>query len=291
MLDFFSTPWKFGTIGFGILSLALVGKVVIQNHTIGDLRDEIKICTANLTTSQDNEKRLEGAISDQNAAIKSLSDESVSRLAAANAELVEAKKQTRDAQMRAGALLKTPIRFAWRLTWGVLGSRYARFSSFVRGPAAIRTYLRGEWRGLGHNPLGAWSVLALLTLPLVMVATGLFANDDVAFRGLLAGHVSASVSEQLTVLHGRLFDVFLVLIGLHVAAIVFYVRFKREDLLGPMLHGEKTVDEQEESPAAEPVPAWRLVLALVLALAVLAGVLAAEPAPPKPSPEHVVPDW
>jgi hypothetical protein len=107
---FLPNPWKYGTIGFGVLSLLLVGKVVVQNHTIGDLRDEITVCAANLTTSQDNEKRLEGAISDQNAAIKSLSDESASRLATANAALIEAKKQTRDAQMRAGVLLKTPIR-------------------------------------------------------------------------------------------------------------------------------------------------------------------------------------
>lgn len=110
MIDFLSAPWKLGTIAFGALSLGLCAKVVILNHQNGNLRDQLTVAQANLVTAQDNEKRLESAISDQNAAIKRLSDESSRRIAQSEAALAEAKRQTREAQMRAGALLKTPIK-------------------------------------------------------------------------------------------------------------------------------------------------------------------------------------
>ena len=67
---------------------------------------------------------------------------------------------------------------SFRLAWGFLGTNYARFSTFVRGPAAIRAYLRGQWQGLGHNPLGALSVLALLAVVSLQMGSGLFANND-----------------------------------------------------------------------------------------------------------------
>ncbi len=70
---------------------------------------------------------------------------------------------------------------AFRLVWGFLGSTYARFSQFVRGPNAIKAYLRGQWQGEGHNPLGALSVLAMMATLLLLVLTGLFANDDICF--------------------------------------------------------------------------------------------------------------
>lgn len=110
MINPLTIPWKIGTIAFGVLSLGLVGKVVIQNHQISGLRDDLVVAQANLVTAKDNEKRLEGAISDQNAAIKRHMDESERRIALSEAALAEAKKQTRDAQMRAGVLLKTPIK-------------------------------------------------------------------------------------------------------------------------------------------------------------------------------------
>ena len=67
----------------------------------------------------------------------------------------------------------------FRLVWGLIGSTYARFSQFVPTPAKLKAYLQGEWRGVGHNPLGAFSVFGLLALVGIQVATGLFANDDI----------------------------------------------------------------------------------------------------------------
>lgn len=89
----------------------------------------------------------------------------------------------------------------FRVVWGFVGAPTARFSQFVRGPAAIRSYLRGEWKGIGHNPLGALSVLALIALTAAQVGTGLFANDDISFQGPLADLISKEWSDQSRGLH------------------------------------------------------------------------------------------
>ncbi|MGL5632902.1 MAG: cytochrome b/b6 domain-containing protein, partial [Azovibrio sp.] len=73
----------------------------------------------------------------------------------------------------------------FRVVWGFVGSTYARFTSFFPTPARILAYLRGEWSGLGHNPLGSLSVFALLGLVGLQAVLGLFSNDDIAFRGPL----------------------------------------------------------------------------------------------------------
>ena len=172
---------------------------------------------------------------------------------------------------------------AFRLAWGFLGSTYARFTHFVRGPAAIRDYLQGRWRGLGHNPLGALSVLAMLAVLAGQLATGLFANDDIAFNGPLYNLVSKELSDRLTSLH-RL-NVWLIgtLVALHLAAIAFYLRVKKEDLLRPMLRGWKErADQREESLSGGGPIAF--IVALFIAAAAVWGVSGAWiPAPPPPS--------
>jgi len=127
---------------------------------------------------------------------------------------------------------------AFRLIWGFVGGRYARFTQFVRGPATVRAYLRGQWQGLGHNPLGALSVLALLAALGFQAVSGLFTNDDIAFEGPLARYVSGWLSSLLTTLHRGNEKVILLLVALHLAAIAFYRLARRHDLIGPMLHGD-----------------------------------------------------
>src|SRR5690606_20858784 len=78
----------------------------------------------------------------------------------------------------------------FRLLWGLVGPRYARFSQFVKGPAATLRYLRAPRRMAGHNPLGAWSVLALLLAVGVQTTTGLFATDGIFTEGPLASRIS-----------------------------------------------------------------------------------------------------
>lgn len=180
---------------------------------------------------------------------------------------------------------------AFRLAWGWVGSTYARFSSFVRGPATVMAYLRGRWHGEGHNPLGGWSVLALLLLPLAMVLTGLFANDDVDFRGMLADRVSAGTSETLTRLHSRLFDVLLILIGLHLAAIAFHAVLKRQNLLRPMITGYRSLREGESGTPCQGGGWLALLGALAVAVAALAGVFALVPEPSTLPVDYTPPDW
>jgi cytochrome b len=179
---------------------------------------------------------------------------------------------------------------AFRLAWGFLGSTYARFTTFVRGPGAIRVYLQGKWRGLGHNPLGALSVLGMLAVLVAQLATGLFANDDIAFNGPLYDLVNKEISDRMTTLH-RL-NAWLIggLVALHLAAIAFYVRVKREDIVRPMLRGWKARSDQQEESLSGGGPV-AFIVALLIALAAVWGASGAWiPAPPPPPPS-AAPDF
>ena len=165
---------------------------------------------------------------------------------------------------RAGLLIIGLLVF--RIVWGLVGTTHARFASFVRGPATIRAYLKGEWLGPGHNPVGALSVLAMLGLLSVQAATGLFANDDVAFEGYLYPLVSAAASERITGVHKLLEPVLILLVLLHLGAIAFYTRIKKESLVLPMITGGKEV------PMATPASRGGGLFAFILATLIAAGV-------------------
>lgn len=203
---------------------------------------------------------------------------------------------------RAGLLTIGLVSF--RIVWGFLGSPTARFANFVRGPAAIRSYLRGEWRGVGHNPLGALAVLALLALAATQVATGLFANDDIAFQGPLADLVSKEWSDHWRAIHVQLFYGLAAVVALHVGAIVFYLRVKRQNLIKPMLTGWQQSDPQIPAPVTAPVPAsarprhGRAALAFLVASAVASTTVAAAsgaflpvPAPLEAPPPAAAAAW
>ncbi|HET9459773.1 MAG TPA: cytochrome b/b6 domain-containing protein [Sphingomicrobium sp.] len=164
----------------------------------------------------------------------------------------------------------------FRLLWGLFGSSTARFANFVRGPRAVADYLRGRWRGIGHNPLGALSVVALLALLSAQVGLGLFASDeDGLVEGPLAHLVSLGTSETAAELHEELFDILLILIGLHIAAVLFYHLIRRKNLVGPMITGRAVVD-----PPAEPMRPgrwWVAALCLIAAIALSRWVLAGAP--------------
>jgi cytochrome b len=149
---------------------------------------------------------------------------------------------------------------AFRLVWGVAGSTHARFASFLPTPSQLLAYVKGSWRGIGHNPLGALSVIALLSVLALQAGSGLFSNDDIAFTGQLAGLVDEELSHQLTSWHHQLANVVFVVLGLHVVAIVFYVRVKKQNLVKPMVTGWKNV------PLGTPAPRQGSAAALLLAL-------------------------
>lgn len=168
----------------------------------------------------------------------------------------------------------------FRLIWGVIGSSYARFAVFVRGPRAILAYLLGRWRGLGHNPLGALSVLAMLGMLFAQAMTGLFANDDIAYSGYLASRVDADLSARITSIHQLLEKLLMALVALHIGAIAYYARVKKQNLVKPMLTG--WAEGRPEWSAKGGGLAAFLVSLLIAALAVGAASGALQPPPPPP---------
>jgi cytochrome b len=163
---------------------------------------------------------------------------------------------------------------AFRVAWGLVGGRWSRFASFVPTPGRLARHLRGtaapgERLDVGHSPLGALSVLAMLGVLAVQVGTGLVADDEIASVGPLNRFVAVDTGLAATGWHTTWGQwAVLGLVGLHVAAIVVY-RLRGTDLLRPMLGGDKPLPA--DTPASADGPAARL-LALVLATA--AGVLA-----------------
>ncbi|NWO05443.1 MAG: cytochrome b/b6 domain-containing protein [Alteromonadaceae bacterium] len=157
---------------------------------------------------------------------------------------------------------------SFRLVWGVAGSTYARFTRFVRGPGAVMAYLRGQWQGVGHNPLGALSVLALIGLFGFQATTGLFSNDDIAFDGPLASLVSSDWSSTLSSWHRQAEWYLYGLVALHVLAVMFYTHVKKDNLVRPMITGRKPVETEQAEDAKGG--GW---LAFVVAVAIAAGVV------------------
>lgn len=127
----------------------------------------------------------------------------------------------------------------FRLYWGFVGSSSARFNQFIKGPSSIFRYVRGgSSESLGHNPLGALSVVALLLLLLTQITLGLFAVDvDGLESGPLSHWVSFEAGRACAEWHDTVFDILVWVIGLHVAAVLFYVVFKKQNLITAMLHG------------------------------------------------------
>jgi cytochrome b len=175
----------------------------------------------------------------------------------------------------------------FRLAWGFAGPRYARFAQFVRGPATTLRYARSLLGRVpassapgypGHNPLGALSVLALLAACGLQGATGLFATDDIASAGPLARYVSNAMVGRLTGAHDVGETALYVLLGLHLLAIAFYRWVKREDLVGPMITGDKVLPENQTAPGraqdADDRGVWpRAALLLGLSLALVCFVV------------------
>lgn len=146
------------------------------------------------------------------------------------------------------------VLIGFRLIWGFMGSRHARFASFVRGPSAVMASLKGAPTGLGHSPLAALSVLALLGAVGFQAVTGLFTSDDIAFEGPLAVRVSGKVSHWLTELHEGNESVLIALIALHLAAVAWYTLVKRRTLIKPMITGDAPIPVQapQNSAGGEP---------------------------------------
>ncbi|WP_442755744.1 cytochrome b/b6 domain-containing protein [Methylocystis sp. JAN1] len=181
----------------------------------------------------------------------------------------------------------TIVLVAFRVVWGFVGTRHARFFNFVEGPMGVLRYVSAVGRGrrtryAGHNPLGALMVLALLLLMGAQAAFGLFGDDEIFNSGPLAALVSKEHSLLLTSFHRKLFYVILAAVGLHVAAIAAHVAVKREPLVQAMIHGSKP---SHLVSSEEAISSSRGGLALFLIVAIAAALLVGLQLAPAPSLE------
>ncbi len=163
----------------------------------------------------------------------------------------------------------------FRLLWGFVGGRWSRFASFFYGPGSVVAYLRGRAdpnHVIGHTPLGALSVFAVLAVLASQVATGLVADDEISAAGPLTRFVSGDLVSLATGWHkGAGKTIVIALVSLHVLAVLFYVLVKRHRLVRPMVSGDKLITSARSQVAPSRDDAASRGLALVL-FAVCAGL-------------------
>jgi cytochrome b len=168
--------------------------------------------------------------------------------------------------MRLGQVVLALLVF--RIVWGLVGGRWSRFTSFLYAPGTVLRYLRGDHRSgdhfeVGHSPLGAFSVFALITLLLVQVGTGLVADDEIATTGPLNRYVASATGLLATGWHKHWGQwILLGLVALHVVAIVVY-KLRGKNLVTPMLTGDKPLPA--DVPASTDSLATRGLAAVVMA--------------------------
>lgn len=170
----------------------------------------------------------------------------------------------------------------FRLIWGFVGTTYARFGQFLKGPGKVLSYAKtvtdaNSPEHAGHNPMGGWMVIALLVLVALQGISGLFIGDDIINNGPYYDAVAEATRDTMNAIHHTAFNILLAAIALHIAAVIFYARFKKQLLVPAMLHGKKATNEPGISSS-------RLILALILVLLVT-GIMyyVIEIAPPAPA--------
>ena len=157
----------------------------------------------------------------------------------------------------------------FRLVWGFSGPTHARFVNFLPSLSALESYSKGEWQGLGHNPFGALAVIALLAVLAILVTTGLFANDDIAFEGPLFNWVDKDFSDKLSGWHDWSVKPLLILLALHLSAIGFYLLVKKINLVKPMLIGKQEIPKALEAESITAFSLLHLLIGLLTAIIVV----------------------
>ncbi|MAB11460.1 cytochrome b/b6 domain-containing protein [Hyphomonas sp.] len=189
-----------------------------------------------------------------------------------------AENHMMDWHRRMGMILVGLVTF--RLAWGLLGPRTARFTSWQLGPGAMLGYLKSLKRGVhkpsfGHNPIGTLSVIAMLAALCVQLGTGLFAVDvDGLESGPLSTLVSFEAGRQAAEIHEISFNILVALIGLHVAAVAVYLIFFKDNLVRPMVTGRRaSADFEAGETLADNRLSWlRLAIAVAVAFAAMWGI-------------------
>lgn len=162
----------------------------------------------------------------------------------------------------------------FRIAWGFVGSTHARFRDFIYAPRAIIEFLktlprREASRFAGYNPLGGLSVLLILVCIALQISTGLFANDDIVTEGPLYKWVSKGTSDVLTTIHSYNFYVILALVSIHIAAVLFHLFYKSENLLAPIFTGNKLLPQDAASAHARDAGSGLALLVIGIAALVV----------------------
>lgn len=173
-----------------------------------------------------------------------------------------------DLHMKLGYFILGLVIF--RMIWGFVGTKHARFGSFFPTPKRIRDYLSTNRSSqnhqyAGHNPLGSLMVFLMLSLVFLQAVSGLFIDDDIFSSGPYYGQLGDQVGEIMSFIHHNAFDVMIFAIALHIAAILYYRFAKQTDLVTPMITGKKPEDSVKEKDA---IAHSKIGLALLLGLAV-----------------------
>lgn len=165
----------------------------------------------------------------------------------------------------------------FRITWGLWGASTAQFQHFVPSPMTLWRYLKNELPQdvihIGHSPLGALSVIALLLAIGVQATTGLVADDEIFITGPLIDYVNSSTSSWATSIHVKNADILLALIVLHLAAIISYLVFKKDNLIVPMITGYKALKKEEEARIIEKPLVERSLVVFIISAAIAAGTV------------------
>lgn len=137
----------------------------------------------------------------------------------------------------------------FRVVWGLVGGHWSRFINFVPTPNRLLQYLRAlrtkqAAHSVGHNPLGALSVIGMLSILLIQVVSGFMSDDEITNTGPWTSLVPADWVSMATEYHSDIGKVLLILlVVLHVATVLYYKRFKGDDLITPMVTGDKVFSE------------------------------------------------
>lgn len=162
----------------------------------------------------------------------------------------------------------------FRIVWGIVGPKHARFKQFIPSPAKLISYIKSVKQGQspympGHNPLGSLMVVLMIVLVTLQAVSGLFINDDIFSSGPYYGVYGADIEKVMSIIHHNVFDYLLGAIALHLLAIGFYWRVKKQNLVIPMITGKKS---SEEIKAEDTIPSSRIILAIIIAIAVAAFI-------------------
>ena len=157
----------------------------------------------------------------------------------------------------------------FRIIWGVLGTKYAKFSQFIPNKTALINYIKDfkqtkESNSVGHNPLGGLMVIFMLMLLLSQAISGLFMNDDVFTTGPYFDSVDGATQKIMSFIHSNAFDVIIVFSALHIGAIFYYLFAKKINLIIPMFTGYKSNNANK----TQGIKSSKLLLALIIVLAV-----------------------